>query len=329
MELDLLGLGLPPAAAAAAVGRGGSVGQRPCYGQPAFDEPLRFAAAAGTPSPARARVRRRAVGTDDDDVPAPPANRLKPSSAAPWPAQPSFLKVCVAGAAGGKSPRASQLGSYRGIFPPAPSVQHAIATSTPSPQGASAASASGFGRPPPVAAGPIFEGSAAASRSSSDPDHSRAPLTIIYAGSVRAFDSVPMEQAEKIMFLTAKEAQAAETPAFQQPVLQSDLAAAPPSSAAQVMMLLGLANVKDSLLPKRTASLARFLHKRKQRLESAATIPYPRGEELPAQMDTPAAVYAQDKAPFGDMEHPWVFEDGPKSMKENHGEEAVNTELKI
>ena len=53
-------------------------------------------------------------------------------------------------------------------------------------------------------------------------------------------------QAEKILFLTAKEAQAAETPAFQQPVLQSDLAAAPPSSAAQVMMLLGLANVKDS-----------------------------------------------------------------------------------
>ena len=66
-----------------------------------------------------------------------------------------------------------------------------------------------------------------------------------------------------------------------------------------------------------------------RRLESAATIPYPRGEELPAQMDTPAAVYAQDKAPFGDMEHPWVFEDGPKNMKENHGEEAVNTELKI
>ena len=53
-------------------------------------------------------------------------------------------------------------------------------------------------------------------------------------------------QTEKILFLTAKEAQAAETPAFQQPVLQSDLAAAPPSSAAQVMMLLGLANVKDS-----------------------------------------------------------------------------------
>jgi hypothetical protein len=53
-------------------------------------------------------------------------------------------------------------------------------------------------------------------------------------------------QAEKILFLTAKEAQAAETPAYQQPVPQSELAAAPPSSAAQVMMLLGLANVKDS-----------------------------------------------------------------------------------
>jgi len=136
-------------------------------------------------------------------------------------------------------------------------------------------------------------------------------------------------QAEKILFLTAKEAQAAETPAFQQPVLHSDLAAAPPSSAAQVMMLLGLANVKDSLLPKRTASLARFLHKRKQRLESAATIPYPRGGELPAQMDASTAVYAQDEAPFGDMDHPWASEDGPKSMKENHGEGPVNTELKI
>ena len=176
----------------------GSAGQRHCYGygQPSFDEPLRFAAGPETPSPARARVRRRAVDTAaDDDVPAPPATRLKPSSAAPWPAHPPFLKVCVPGAAAGdKFPRACQLGSYRGVFPSAPSVQRAIATSTPSPQGASAAAASGFGRPPPVAAGPIFEGFAAASRSSSDPDHSRAPLTIIYAGSVRAFDSVPMEQ---------------------------------------------------------------------------------------------------------------------------------------
>ncbi|PUZ77572.1 hypothetical protein GQ55_1G383300 [Panicum hallii var. hallii] len=306
MELDLLGLGLPPATAAV-VGHGGSAGQRHCYGQAAFDEPLRFAAAPKAPSPLRARVRRRPVGTDDD-VPAPPANRLKPSSTAPWPAQPPFLKVCIPGAAGDKSPRASQLGSFMGIFPSAPSVQHAIATSTPSPQGASAPAVNGFGRTPPAAAGPIFEGSAAASRSSSDPDHSRAPLTIIYSGSVRAFDSVPMEQAEKILFLTAKEAQAAETPAFQQPVPQSELAAAPPSSAAQVMMLLGLANVKDSLLPKRTASLARFLHKRKQRQ---------------------AIITPSHKAPFVDMEHPWAFEDGPKSMKENHGEEAVNTELKI
>ncbi|RLN07549.1 uncharacterized protein C2845_PM11G26220 [Panicum miliaceum] len=302
MELDLLGLGLPPATAAA-VGRGGS------------------AAAPETPSPLRARVRRRAVDTDDD-VPAPPANRLKPSSTAPWP----FLKVCVPGAAGDKSPRASQLGSFRGVFPSAASVQHAIATSTPSPQGARAPTANGFGRPPPAAAGPIFEGSAAASRSGSDPDHSRAPLTIIYAGSVRAFDSIPMDQAEKILFLTAKEAQAAETPAFQQPVPRSELAAAPPSSAAQVMMLLGLANVKDSLLPKRTASLARFLHKRKQRVQRAATIRYPCGEEYPAQMDASTAVYVRDG---GAMEQPWASDDGQKIMKENHGEEAVNTELKI
>ena len=66
-----------------------------------------------------------------------------------------------------------------------------------------------------------------------------------------------------------------------------------------------------------------------RRLESAATIPYPRGGELPAQMDASTAVYAQDEAPFGDMDHPWASEDGPKSMKENHGEDAVNTELKI
>ncbi|OEL27084.1 hypothetical protein BAE44_0011896 [Dichanthelium oligosanthes] len=101
----------------------------------------------------------------------------------------------------------------------------------------------GFGRPPPVAAGPIFEGSAAAS--SSNPDHSTAPLTMFYAGSVRAFDSVPMEQAEKIVYMTANEAQAAETPGFQQPLPQSEPAAAPRTSAAQVMILLGMANVKD------------------------------------------------------------------------------------
>ncbi|CAL5054525.1 unnamed protein product [Urochloa decumbens] len=331
MELDLLGLGLPPAMAAAA---GHGSGQRPDFVKAGSDDsPLRLAAAATEAhSPARGRMRRRPADTDDGDVPAPPANRLKP------PSSSSSRKVRVPGAAGDRSPRASQLVFFRGMFPPAPGdlaatsqqaaqVQHAMAARTPPPPllGVSAlAAANGFGRPPPLAAaGPIFEGSAAAS-SSTDPDHhSTAPLTIIYAGSVRAFDSVPMEQAEKILFMTAKEAQAAETPAFPQP--DQPGAAIPSSSAAQMMMLLGLANANDSLLPKRTASLARFLHRRKQRVERAATIPYPCGEVLPAQqqVDPSTAAYAPD------IEQPWASEDGPKSMKENHGEEAVNTDLKI
>lgn len=64
-------------------------------------------------------------------------------------------------------------------------------------------------------------------------------------------------------------------------------------------------------------------------------MPYPCGEAalpVPAQMDNSTAVHARDKAAsFGDVEQPWgAFEDGPKSMKENHGEEeAVNTDLKM
>ncbi|XP_004953826.2 uncharacterized protein LOC101765862 [Setaria italica] len=177
-----------------------------------------------------------------------------------------------------RSPRASQLVFSRGMFPSGPgdlaaaghAQVHAMATIAPPPLlGVSAPAANGFGRPPPVAAWPIFEGSAAAP--SSNTDHSTAPLTIIYAGSVRAFDSVPMEQAEKILYLTAKEAQAAETPAFQQPEPAAALPI-PSSSAAQIMTLLRLANANDSLLPKRAASLVRFLHKRKQRLSRAESV---------------------------------------------------------
>ncbi|OQU84373.1 hypothetical protein SORBI_3004G042501 [Sorghum bicolor] len=73
-------------------------------------------------------------------------------------------------------------------------------------------------RPPPVAAGRlIFEGSgsgsgsgsAAAARTRSSHDDSTAPMTIIYAGSVRAYGGVTLEQAEKILAMVAKEARAA------------------------------------------------------------------------------------------------------------------------
>ncbi|CAO2047614.1 unnamed protein product [Urochloa humidicola] len=334
MELDLLGLGLPPATAAAVV-HGGSAGQQPDFEKASSDEaPLRLAADEA-PSPGSGRMRRRPTSTNSGDVvPAPPANRQKPpSTAPPWPAHPSSSsrKVRVPGAAGDRSPRASQLVFFRGMFPPgdlsaaaagqAQAAQvHSIPARMPPPLlGVSGLAGNGFGRPPPVAAGPIFEGSAAAS-SNSDPDHPTAPLTIIYAGSVRAFDSVPMEQAEKILLMTAKEARATENPAFQLP----EPVPALPSSAAQMMMLLGLANANDSLLPKRTASLARFLHRRKQRVARAATMPYPCGEVLPAQqMDPSTAAYARD------IQQPWPSEDGPRTMKENHGEESVNTDLKI
>ncbi|CAN6274557.1 unnamed protein product [Urochloa humidicola] len=328
MELDLLGLGLPPATAATVV-HGGSGWRHEKAGSD--ENPLSLVAGDEPPSPRRGRMRRRPTSADNGDVvPAPPANRRKPpSTAPPWPAHPpppSSRKVRVPGAAGDRSPRASQLVFFRGMFPPPPSdlaaaaqVPAVPARAPPPLLGVSALAGNGFGRPPPLAAGPIFEGSTAASNNS-DPDHPTAPLTIIYAGSVRAFDSIPMEQAEKILLMTAKEAQATENPAFQLP----EPVPALPSSAAQMMMLLGLANANDSLLPKRTASLARFLRRRKQRVARAATMPYPCGEVLPAQqMDPCTAAYAQD------IQQPWASEDGPKSMKENHGEEAVNTDLKI
>ncbi|WVZ73794.1 hypothetical protein U9M48_022065 [Paspalum notatum var. saurae] len=336
MELDLLGLGLPPATLAGAPG----VAPRPCD-KTAVDESLRpDAAAAETPSlPARARVRPRPVDMDDD-VPAPPAHMLKPTptAAAPWPARPSSPKVDLAAGGLGHVAMREFVGST-----------------------------------PPVAAGPTFgfEGSVSAAAARSTPgDDSTAPMTIIYDGSVRVSYRVSMEQAEKILSTVAEHAQAAETLPVQrpadQPQSQADAAAATTSSATQMMIMLWrLAQLEEGLVPKRTASLARFLDKRKQR-QAHTTLPlpthdiilllsssisgrrgsinalpsrrapmdcpllYPRGiAVVPAQMDTSTKVSARRRAPIGGMGRPLASEDGSMSMEENHGGEVVNTDLKI
>jgi hypothetical protein len=148
-------------------------------------------------------MRRRTVDTEDkDDASAPPASRRqKATLMAPRPAQPPSPQVRVPGAAGDRSPRASQIGFFRGMFPSAPgdlaAAGHALAPPPPL-LGLSSPSANGSGRPPPFAAWPIFEGSPAVSGSS--PDHATAPMTFIYAGSVRAFDSVPVEQVRRPLF---------------------------------------------------------------------------------------------------------------------------------
>lgn len=296
MELDLLGLGLPPASG----GSGGSPAQRPDENT-ASDEPLRpDAAAEPSALPMRARVRPRPVDMDDD-VPAPPASMLKPTSTA----APSPPKV---------APTASDLA-------------HAVAMrSAPlQPAGCCRPAASALVGRPPVAAAPTA------------PDDSTAPMTIIYDGSVRVFHKVAMEQAEKILSVVAKHAQAAGAPPVQRQPDQPRPQQPAPSSATQMMtMLWRLAHLEDNLVPKRTASLARFLDKRKQRVEgaaaAAAATPYPRGleEEFPAGMDASTTVSARKKPPFGGMEPPLASEDRQKSVTaENHGGEAVNTELKI
>ncbi|KAJ1280901.1 hypothetical protein BS78_04G267300 [Paspalum vaginatum] len=270
MELDLLGLGLPPATPAGAPG--GSVAPRPRE-KTAVDEPL--SPDVETPSlPVRARVRPRPVDMDDDDVPAPPAHMLKPTpTAAPWPARPSSPK----------------LGFFlSGIFQVAPTPSdlaaggqgHVAMRSSPL-QTAGCPAANAFaGTRPPVAEGPTFEGSASAAAARSSRDDSTAPMTIICDGSVRAFYRVPMEQAEKILSTVAKHARAAETlpvrrPA-DQPQSQPDGAATATTSSATEMMIMlwRLAHLEENLVLKRTASLARFLDKRKQRQEHT-TLPLP------------------------------------------------------
>ncbi|OQU84374.1 hypothetical protein SORBI_3004G042501 [Sorghum bicolor] len=219
-------------------------------------------------------------------------------------------------------------------------------------------------RPPPVAAGRlIFEGSgsgsgsgsAAAARTRSSHDDSTAPMTIIYAGSVRAYGGVTLEQAEKILAMVAKEARAAGILAEPH---QLELVAAPTPTAtgdddAALMTMhywrLAHHHVNDSL--KRTASLARFLDKRKkQRAEissAAATTTtmlhhhHPRRDDdrdqewfFPAaQIMDDATVSARTSASLGGMDRrPGASQDHPKRMKTSHGEEdqaTVSTELRI
>ncbi|KAL5666361.1 hypothetical protein ACJX0J_026469, partial [Zea mays] len=267
MGPDLLGLGLLPPPMAGGGHGGGSAAQRRPYQKTGFDEPLRFAADAPLP----VRPRPRPVDVDDGVVPAaaPPASMPKPpasSTAARW--APAELA---------SSP--TKLGSFREIFQ-VPSTfcsdqlaagegcrAHAVATCASPPLmqccPCPAAGVLFFGSRPPVTAGLIFEDSASAAVARSTHDDSTAPTTIIYAGSVCAYDGAMIEQAEKVLAMVAKEAHAAGILSVQRTEPQLELVAAITGGAAQMTMHRRLAHhVSDSL--KRTASLARFLDKRKQ-----------------------------------------------------------------
>ncbi|KAL6635077.1 hypothetical protein ACP70R_027748 [Stipagrostis hirtigluma subsp. patula] len=124
---------------------------------------------------------------------------------------------------------------------------------------------------------------------------SSGTLTIFYAGSVHLFDNVPLEKAEQILSLAAKEAAA---------VRQPEPAAHPKTS--QMMTFWAQAHAKSGVPLARNASLARFLERRRQRLAASAA------------MDA-----------FGNMEQqPWAIRN-PNHMNEDHDEDTLDTELKI
>ncbi|XP_066317870.1 uncharacterized protein [Miscanthus floridulus] len=118
-------------------------------------------------------------------------------------------------------------------------------------------------RPPPVAVGRlIFErfASASAAAARSTRDGSTAPMTIIYAGSVRAYGGVTMEHAEKILAMVAKEARAARILAGGP---QLELVAAPTATGDAALMTMHywrlahhhVNDSKDSLLPENCIAL--------------------------------------------------------------------------